>query len=207
MTAHRYGLLLFFLFLVPIASAQQAILRGFVTDAASEQPLQGATIALKQEGRLVQGTATDGDGYFVLNRVLPGGYDLEISFIGYASHGESLTLRAGEIRDIRIDLAIRAADLEEVVVVAEAEGGITTVAAGLETVVPAAIKRVPVPGVSGDLASYLQTTPGVTVQGDRGGQFFVRGGAVDQNLALLDGIPVYQPFHILSFYSAFPEEL
>jgi hypothetical protein len=207
MPAIRYGLFLLFLLLIPEAAAQQAILRGFVTDAMSEQPLQGATVALRTDGRLLQGTATDGDGYFVLNRVAPGAYEFEISYIGYTTHRESLDLSAGDVREFRVALAVRAADLDEVVVEAEAEGGITTVAAGLETVVPAAIKRVPVPGVSGDLASYLQTVPGVTVQGDRGGQFFVRGGAVDQNLALLDGLPVYLPFHILSFYSAFPEEL
>lgn len=207
MTSFRTCFFLFLLFVAPVAQAQQAILRGFVTDAASEQPLQGATVALRQDDDLIQGTATDGDGFFVLNRVVPGTYALEISFIGYSTHRESLSLSAGEIRDMRVSLNVRTADLEEVVVTAEAEGGITTVAAGLETVVPAAIQRVPVPGVSGDLASYLQTVPGVTVQGDRGGQFFVRGGAVDQNLALLDGIPVYQPFHVLSFYSAFPEDL
>ena len=207
MTFLRYSFFLFLFVVAPVVQAQQAILLGFVTDAASEQPLQGATVALRQADRLIQGTATDGDGFLVLNRVVPGSYDLEISFIGYTTHRERVNLDAGAVREVRVHLTVRTADMEEMVVTAEAEGGITTVAAGLETVVPAAIKRVPVPGVSGDLASYLQTVPGVTVQGDRGGQFFVRGGAVDQNLALLDGIPVYQPFHVLSFYSAFPEDL
>ena len=71
-------------------------------------------------------------------------------------------------------------------VVADADAGVTAVAAGLESVVPAQIQRVPMPGVTGDLASYLQTMPGIVVQGDRGGQFFVRGGSLDQNLALLE---------------------
>jgi hypothetical protein len=66
---------------------------------------------------------------------------------------------------------------------------------------------VPVPGGSGDLASYLQTLPGVTTTGDRGGQVFVRGGTPSGNLVLVDGIPIYQPFHILGFYSVFPEAL
>src|SRR5690606_5779228 len=59
----------------------------------------------------------------------------------------------------------------------------------------------------GDLASYLQTLPGVTTTGDRGGQLFVRGGSSAANLALVDGIPIYQPFHIVGFFSVFPEEL
>jgi len=188
-------------------SAQQALIRGFVTDASTEQPLQGASVALRAGGQLITGTATDGDGYFILNRVSPGSYQLEISYIGFTTYESAVDLQPGQVLDVTIDLEVNLAEIDEVVVEAEAVGGVTTVAAGLETVTPAAIQRVPVPGVSGDLAGYLQTVPGVTVQGDRGGQFFVRGGAVDQNLALLDGLPVYQPFHILSFYSAFPEEL
>lgn len=203
----RFGLPVLLLLVAHDAQAQQSVVRGFVTDASNEQPLQGATVVLRAADTIVSGTVTDGDGYFVINRIPPGSYDLVISFVGFAPWTESLVLSDGQIRDVRVALAMQAAAIEELVVEADAIGGITTVAAGLETVLPKAINRVPVPGVSGDLASYLQTVPGVTVQGDRGGQFFVRGGAVDQNLALLDGLPVYMPFHVLSSYSAFPEEL
>jgi len=206
----RFYSILLLTFVIPMAitaSAQQAVVRGFVTDASTEQPLQGASVVLRTGDELVTGTATDGDGYFILNRVTPDTYDLEISYIGFTSYTSRVTFSSGQILELTVGLTPRTDMIDELVVTAEAEGGITTVAAGLETVVPAAIQRVPVPGVSGDLAAYLQTVPGVTVQGDRGGQFFVRGGAVDQNLAFIDGLPVYQPFHILSFYSAFPEEL
>src|SRR5690606_24875027 len=63
------------------------------------------------------------------------------------------------------------------------------------------------PDVEGDLATYLQTLPGVVTLGDRGGQLFVRGGTPSQNLVLIDGLLVYQPFHIIGFFSAFPQEL
>ena len=49
--------------------------------------------------------------------------------------------------------------------------------------------------------------PGVVSTGDRGGQLFIRGGEPTQNEVLLDGIPLYQPFHVLGFYSAFPNEI
>ncbi len=68
------------------------------------------------------------------------------------------------------------------------------------------ILRVAAPGVSGDLASYLQTVPGVASIGDRGGQLFIRGGTPSQTLTMIDGIRVYRPFHIIGFYSAFPAE-
>ena len=188
-------------------AAQQALVRGFVTDSTTEQSLQGASVVLRNQAGATFGAATDGDGYFVLRRIPPGAYTLAITFIGYTPYQEALTLAAGEVMQRQVVLAEQEAELDEVVVQAEGEGSVTTVAAGLQTVVPAQIDRVPMPGVSGDLASYLQTVPGVVVQGDRGGQFFVRGGALDQNLALIDGLPIYMPFHILSFYSAFPQEI
>ncbi len=189
------------------AAAQQALVRGFVTDSTTEQSLQGASVVLRNQAGASFGAATDGDGYFILRRIPPGSYTLAITFIGYAPYQEDLTLAAGEVVQRQVTLVEQEAALDEVVVQAEGEGSVTAVVAGLQTVVPAQIGRVPRPGVSGDLASYLQTVPGVVVQGDRGGQFFVRGGALGQNLALIDGLPIYMPFHILSFYSAFSQEI
>ena len=83
----------------------------------------------------------------------------------------------------------------------------TSGAAGLVTVTPAELARVPTPGLSPDLAAYLRTQPGVVATGDQGGQLAIRGGTPTQNLVLLDGMPIYQPFHLVGFYSAFPADL
>ena len=189
------------------AFSQQVSVRGFVSDSESEQPLQGAAVGLRAPDGTLRGAISDGDGYFILNRIPAGSYTLFIRFIGYATYEEELTLDGLNSIERTILLTPIEGELDEVVVESEVDAGISAVAAGLETVVPAQIERVPMPGVTGDLASYLQTVPGITIQGDRGGQFFVRGGALDQNLAMIDGIPVYMPFHVLSFYSAFPEEI
>lgn len=197
--------LLLLVYTVP-AFSQQSSLRGFVSDEVTEGPLQLASVVLEGENDFLAGAVTDGDGYFIIRRVPDGRYTLRVSFIGFNTHEETLDLPLPENTNKIIILSPSQQSLEEVVVEAEEETGISTVVAGLETMVPAQVQRVPMLGVTGDLASYLQTIPGVAVQGDRGGQFFVRGGAVDQNLVMLDGMPVYMPFHVLSFYSAFPEE-
>ncbi|MBO6574073.1 MAG: TonB-dependent receptor [Rhodothermales bacterium] len=188
------------------AAAQTATVRGFVTDAESETALQGATVVLERAGALL-GEATDGDGFFTLRRVPIGSYTLRVSFVGYQTREETISVTAGELRDLSIALEPATGELEEALVVAEVESGIAAVAAGLETIRPSDVDRIPVPGVSGDLAAYLQTVPGVVLPGDRGGHFHVRGGAPDQNQVLLDGIPVYNPLHVLSMFSAFPEEV
>ena len=58
--------------------------------------------------------------------------------------------------------------------------------------------------LGGDLAAALLARPSVATLGDRGGQLSVRGGTPTQNLFLVDGIPVFQPFHLLGGYSALP---
>jgi len=189
------------------AFSQQALIRGFVSDGSTEQTMQGASVTLFSNNVVIKGVVSDADGYFLINRIAPGTYTFQVSFIGFKSFEEELEIQPGSVIERTVLLSPIQLEIGEVIVEAEAEGGATAVIAGLETVVPADIARVPVPGVSGDLAGYLQTLPGVVIQGDRGGQIFVRGGAVDQNLALLDGLPVYMPFHILSFYSAFPEDI
>ena len=49
--------------------------------------------------------------------------------------------------------------------------------------------------------------PGVVGAGDRGGQLFIRGGTPSENLVLMDGMLVYQPFLVTGFFSVFPEDL
>ncbi len=189
------------------ALSQQASVRGFVFDAESRRPLQGATVVLRSGGDIRRGTVTDGDGYFILPRVGPGSYNLTASFVGFASYRDRIALDAGEVLERNIFLTESPGSLEEVVIEDQLDAGFADVRAGLQSVAPSDVQRVPVPGVGTDLAGYLQTLPGIVSQGDRGGQLFVRGGSSDQNLALLDGVPIYQPFHIVSFFSAFPEDI
>ena len=193
--------------LVPLGSvcAGQATLRGFVTDRSSGQALVGASVVLSQGDEMVSGTATNEDGLYVLSGLPPGRYPLAVSFIGYEAYRDTLTLSAGELRSLNVALASAEAELDEVVV--EERGGAADVVAGLQTIRPAEIDRVPTPGPSGDLATYLTTLPGVVSIGDQGGQLFIRGGEPSQNLVLLDGMVVYQPFHLLGFFSAFPSDI
>ena len=189
------------------ALAQRASVRGFVSDSTSRETLAGVNVVLRLPDGELLGAAADADGYFVINRVPPGIIPLEISFIGYETIEDTLQLAAGEVRMLRVRMVLAETELGEVVVEAEAADGAAASVAGLQTMRPADIERVPIPGVTGDLVSYLTAMPGVQTLGDRGGQFFIRGGSSTQNETLLDGIPLFQPFHILSFYSAYPSEV
>ena len=194
------------LFALPV-SAQQVTLHGQITDTSNGQPLQGAHVVLENLLRNVHGTITNETGHYEITSIPPGLYLFQVTYIGYTTHLD--TLRLGSPLDLTIDVAmIRSSDaLDEVVVTGEKEGGAARLKAGLQRIRPRDMRRIPTPGPSGDLAGYLQTLPSVVSMGDRGGQLFIRGGTPSQNLILVDGMLIYQPFHILGFFSAFPEDL
>lgn len=190
------------------AYAQTATLRGFVSDASTGQALELVNVVIAPvEGGTARGGITSREGTYVLPGVRPGRYLLQASFIGYEAYRDTLALSPGEVRTLNVSLRPEAEALEEVLVQDERPDGPAGITAGQQTIRPAEIESVPAPGLSADLAGYLTTLPSVVTLGDRGGQLFIRGGEPSQNLVLLDGMVVYQPFHLLGFYSAFPAEV
>ena len=192
--------------------ARRAALSGFVTDASDGQPLAGATAVLRDLADAAgdvpsYGVAANADGIYIIPGIEPGSYELTISFIGYEAFRDTLTLSAGDAARRHAALVPSQAELDEVLVQAEREHGMARITAGRQRILPEEIELVPSPDISADLANYLTVLPGVVTTGDRGGQYYVRGGEPSQNLVHLDGMLVYQPFHVLGFYSAFPADI
>ncbi|MDE2732415.1 MAG: TonB-dependent receptor [Bacteroidota bacterium] len=189
------------------SSATAQILRGFISDQATGEPLMGVNVALISNDGSLYGAATNLDGIYLVPRFPPGTYNLRITYIGYVTHLDTLTFAPQQTQVLDLAMDEATSRLGELVVEGDADDAMADVIAGLERIEPAAIERIPGPDVSGDLAAYIATLPGVILVGDQGGQFYVRGGEPTQNLVLLDGMLIYQPFHILSYYSAFPAEI
>ncbi len=191
---------------------RRAVLSGFVTDASGGQPLAGATAVLRDLADatgdvLSYGVAANADGVYIVSGIEPGSYELTISFIGYGAFRDTLTLSAGDAVRRHVALVASQEELDEVLVQAGREHGMARITAGRQRILPEEIELVPSPDISADLANYLTVLPGVVTTGDRGGQYYVRGGEPSQNLVHLDGMLVYQPFHVLGFYSAFPADI
>jgi len=194
-------------FCVTGVQAQNAVLRGYITDEADGQPLQGVNVVLTSDAGAFLGAASDRDGLFAISGISPGRYYLEASYVGYQTLRDTLDLAPDEIRPYNFALS-SGVELEELMVEAEREtAGAAAITAGLQTVRARDIELIPAPDLSGDLASYLATMPGVVASGDQGGQLFIRGGEPTQNQVLLDGILIYQPFHLIGFYSAIPSAI
>jgi len=187
------------------AAAQQTAILGIVAESGTGRPLESVEVTLETGGRTSYRTLTDRNGYYQIPGVMEGTYTLRMRRVGYAVHEQTVTLTAGEQWRVSVRLEQVAVALEGVVVTAEQGAEVSEPVR--QVVIPRDVRQVPIPGGSGDLVTFLQTLPGVTATGDRGGQLFVRGGTPSDNLVLVDGVPIYQPFHILGFYSVFPEDL
>ncbi len=188
------------------ATAQQASLQGIVTDHTTGQPLEGANAVLQSidDEKIILGAAADGEGFYHIGSIESGTWSLRISYIGYNAYVDTLDFNEGDSRTVSVALERDEAILDELVV--EQSGGAAIRIEGAQRISPAELDRIPSPA-AGDLVTYLQTLPGVVSAGDRGGQFFIRGGTPSQNMTLVDGALIFQPAHIVGFYSPFPENL
>lgn len=170
-----FGVWLFMGLAAGDAAAQTASVQGIISDASADQPLEGANVVLTQlDGESRAGIATDTNGFYSIEDIEPGNYELAITFVGYESYRDTLTLNSGDRTRVSVSLEPDEAMLEELVI--SPTGGITELEAGRQQISAGDLGQMPTPAGSGDLASYIQTLPGVVATGDRGGQLYVRGG-------------------------------
>jgi hypothetical protein len=186
--------------------SQNIVVRGIISDRDTGQGLYMANITLQtaDEG-IVAGTTSDGNGLYQFNRLQPETYVLTVRYVGYEISADTLEITGWEpviVHHVRLVSSV--GELEELVVTDSQREDISP---GQLIIRPDDFRRAPTPAGSADLVSYIQTQPGVVATGDRGGQLFVRGGTPSENLVLMDGILVYQPFHIVGFFSVFPEDV
>lgn len=190
---------LFFLLACFAASAQNKVtLSGSVKDKKTGEVLIGASILLLENKG--PGTLSNGYGFYSVSAP-SGNYNLVISFSGYSPETRKISL----LNDLKlaIELTPGGDELQEVVVTARRKDNITRTLPGVQKLSMEEIKNVPVLFGEKDILKTLQLLPGVKSGGDGSGGLFVRGGATDQNLILLDEATVYNASHLLGFFSTF----
>ena len=146
---------------------------------------------------------SDLQGNFVFE-TSPGKKELIISFVGYETHRVKLTLWGS--RHVQVQLKERVNELAEIIIEDQRDAQqaiFESNQTSMHVVDKEDITSIPVLGGEADVIKTLQLLPG-TVRGVEGSSdLFVRGGAADQNLVLLDAAPVYNTSHMFGFLSVF----
>ena len=189
-------LFLFLLLLSPACLWAQHTVSGTITDQTSGETLIGATILDTRSGK---GTTTNVNGRYTLT--LKGSEAvLRITFVGYEPIYDTISLSSNTIRNYILKPSIT---LSEIVVTAErVNSRESSQMSALEMPVEQ-LKAVPVLFGEADIIKAIQLLPGVQSGNEGTGGMYVRGGGPDQNLFLLDGIPLYNVNHLGGFFSAF----
>jgi hypothetical protein len=182
--------------------AQTITLKGRVSGNGEPLPLAHVLIVEDSTVRIC-----DSDGNFVYHRK-PGLVTLRISYTGYETHQSTLRLRRDTV--VTFQLSPTISNLEEVVVTGQrfSQQELFESTRTSSTVVTANdISALPVLGGEADMIKAIQLLPG-SIQGIEGStDLFVRGGAADQNLVLLDQVPVYNTSHLFGFLSVFNPDI
>lgn len=183
---------------------QDGTIRGFVYDKDNGEPIIFTNVYLKGT---TTGAATDVNGFYQITKVPAGSYTLTVTYVGYETLEEPITVEAGEILTKKLFLTSGAINIETVTISAEKQDALNEVKISVEKITPKEIKSLPSQGGEADLAQYLQVLPGVVFTGDQGGQLYIRGGSPVQNKVLLDGMIVYNPFHSIGLFSVFDTDI
>jgi hypothetical protein len=190
------GMLLCFLGNTSFAQTRYTI-SGTITDRNSGEHIIGATIRDLKSGK---GTATNTFGYYSLT--LPSDSALiAITYIGYKPEAFSILLENNVVQNIGME---ESSTLEEVQVIGQRYERVEERAQMGRIDIPIQqIKNVPAFLGEKDVMKALQLLPGVSGGGEGQSGIYVRGGGPDQNLILLDGVPVYNVSHLFGFFSVF----
>ncbi len=181
------------------ATAQNLTVSGNIKDATNGEDLIGAIVVVKSDP--AKGGITNAYGFYSLT--LPAGtYTLVYQYTGYSNQEQQVVLDKNT--SVNIQLSPLSTSLEEVVVRTEqADNNVSSNQMSVFKLDPKQIESVPVLFGEKDIIKTIQLTPGVKAAGEGNAGFYVRGGAADQNLILLDEAPVYNASHMLGFFSVF----
>lgn len=177
-------------------------LSGHITDAASSEILIAAGVILQKKAGETKGAVTNEYGFYTIT-VPAGEYQLSSAHLGYDMFEEKVIL----IRDTMINIALSSnEELNAARIVSRKDAGIHSALPGALEVPVLQVKNMPNLLGEADVIKSLQMLPGVQggVEGLSG--LHVRGGGPEENLVLLDGVPLYNMDHLLGLFSVFQPE-
>jgi hypothetical protein len=193
----RFLFLFAVIYVLPMcAFAQKYTISGYVEDSKSGERLIGASVY--DANNPSYGVSTNVYGFYSLT-LTRGDTEIIASFVGFESTNLSFSL----VKDTTIDFTLNSTILLDEVTVSSERNNIESVQISRIDIPLSAIKKMPVLMGETDVMKAIQLLPGVKSGTEGMSGIYVRGGGPDQNLILLDGVPVYNANHLFGFFSVF----
>ncbi len=179
-----------------IVQAQNFNVSGYVRDKSTGENLINANV---YEQSTLTGTISNEYGFYSLS--LPKGTKtLVFSFVGYKKMEIELTLVSDTAINVELELL---SELEEVKVYGNEVSKVERTQMSMVELTTSDLTKIPVLLGEPDVLKIIQLLPGVQSGTEGTSGIYVRGGGPDQNLFLLDGVPVYNASHLFGFFSVF----
>jgi len=178
-----------------LVSQEKFTLSGYVSDKNNGENIIGVNIYCTE---LKQGVTSNTYGFYSLT--LPkGNYNISFSFIGYKN--QSFNLNLSQDQEKNVEFEVNSFSIGEIQVTGKANIIQKTQSSVIEVPLEQ-IRTIPALLGEVDIIKAIQLLPGVQSSEGTSG-FYVRGGGPDQNLILLDGVPVYNASHLGGLFSVF----
>ncbi|SDL35499.1 Outer membrane receptor proteins, mostly Fe transport [Catalinimonas alkaloidigena] len=182
----------------PFPGGSDFALSGYVREAETGETVIGGAVYIEE---LERGTQTNAFGFYAL-KIPAGHYHVYFRSIGLEDQIVEVTLTADQTQNV--ELRDEAIQLREVTVMGEAEdANVRDVRMSASKMEISTMKHIPAAFGEVDVVRSLLLLPGVTSVGEGSAGFNVRGGSVDQNLVLLDDMPIFNASHLFGFFSGF----
>jgi len=171
---------------------------GYITDQKSGETLISASLFDKIS---LKGAVSNNFGYYSIT-IPSGEVDLNYSYVGYQKENRKFILNKDTVIYIQMNTSL---ELKEITVTGnnQRETGVHGSQMGAIEIPVSLIKSIPALFGETDVLKALQLLPGVKAGAEGSAGLYVRGGGPDENLLLLDGIPVYNINHMFGFFSVF----
>ena len=186
---------------LPAQTPTAGVITGQVTAIQGATPILGATVGVGSTAR----AATDANGRYTLANVPSGRATVHFQRLGYRALDREIVVVPNDTIRLDVALEVEAQQLSPVRTdAARTRVESFTARPNVGTVAMPAQMMAGVPAIGEpDVARVVQLLAGVSARNDYNTGLNVRGGSADQNLVLLDGIPIYNPFHMGGLFSTF----
>lgn len=186
----------FLLLSVFLCEAKKVKISGYIVDKKDGECLIGANINIGKKWAV-----TNNYGFFSISAD-KGESSIQISYIGYSPYKKVIDIKRDTTITIRLS---QNAEIAETVITGSKS--IRATYMGVHDIPVDIIKNTPTPLGEADVLKTIQLLPGVQSSFSGSAGIIVRGGGIDENMYLLDGVPIYNISHLLGLFSAFTPEV